>query len=125
MASVALETLWLNSAADLSDSQHFDTMNGLVASITKPGEVRRYAQGRRRLVTSKGRDRTHRVSLPHLLREQAVWLEDHVGQVVCARDAQGRKLYAVYFAVGMDERGFLDEATTQLELVEVTVSEEV
>lgn len=125
MADITLETLWLNAAADLSDAMSFPTMNGLRAQLNTPGAIRTYANGRTRLITQAGRPRSSKASLPHLTRAQVEWLEDHAGQLVLVRDAQGRKFFGAYFSPDFDERGFVDEAGTDLVFAEVTHSEAV
>lgn len=125
MASIALDTLWLSVAADLADSQSFDTMDGLTASMETRVEVRRYAAGRTRLVSKSGRPRQIRVSLPLLTRSQVIWLEENAGRLLLVRDPAGRKFYGTFSTPTFDERVWDATADTELTIVEISHSEAV
>ena len=53
-ASVTLSTVWINLASTLSNYQSFPLMSALEVDTNQPGEVRTYAGGRLRLVTTAG-----------------------------------------------------------------------
>lgn len=125
MAGVGMQTLWLNDAADLADVMAFPTMSGLVAGKENRADVRTYAGGRTRLISRAGTPRSAKATLPLLTRAQIDWLDDHAGRLVLIRDAQGRKFYGVYLNPTFTEIGYIDEANTELVLVEVSHSEAV
>lgn len=126
MATITLDTLWLNAANDLSDAMSFPAMSALSSGPTTGGEVRMYANGRTRLITRAGTPRTTRARLPLCTREQVLWLEAHAGQVVLVRDAQGRKFYGVFFSPVFEEYGAVyDGASVEITLTEVSYDEAV
>lgn len=125
MATVTLETLWLNDAADLSDYLAFPYMSKLNVQTSQSGEVRRGASGRLRAFSRAGRSREFTVDLPNLTRTEVEWLEEHIGRTLLVRDDRGRKMYGVYFTLPDDAHQYDGESDVQLALSEVTVSEEV
>lgn len=125
MATVLLETLWLNDAADLTDSMTFPSMKALGASPQTPGEVRLYANGRLRAVNRSGRQQQLAVQLPACSREQVTWIEGHAGRLLLVRDDRSRKFYGTYYNPSIDEHGYDDNADVSLSLVEITHSEAV
>lgn len=125
MASITLRTLWLTSTSDLSDSLSFPMLAKLTVTPAKPGETRRYANGRIRMVTRAGRAQSAAVTLPACDREQVQWLDEHTGQVLLVRSKDGRKFYGAYFDLTLDEHGYEDAADVALTLDEVTVDEAV
>lgn len=125
MASVKLETLWLNDAADLSDSQSFITMNGLSASVQPRVEARMMANGSTRKVTRVGRPRGLVAALPLLTRTQVRWLEDKAGRLLLVRDPTGRKFYGFFTGPDFNERVWDSTADTALTFFEITYGEAV
>lgn len=126
MASVDLGCVFLNLASDPSDFQSFPLMSSLKVSTTQPGEVRKMANGRLRMVRQAGKPRTLSVDLPHCTRAQLDWLEEHVGDLMCVRDDRGRKFYAVYLTTDVDETPYdTDDGGTSLSMSEVSFSEAV
>lgn len=99
----ALRTVWLNVASNQQDRMSFPNMSALSVAKVKPGEVRRMVGGRDRLFTHEGMQRAVSATFPGCTREQVDWLEDHVGDLLCVRDDRGRKLYAAYSQVEVDE----------------------
>lgn len=120
MVHVNLHTLWLNVVADPSQRQHFPVMSALQVTTSQPGEVRRYASGRLRSVRQAGRTRAISATLPACDLDQVRWLERYQGETVCVRDDRGRKLFAVYYALPVDEHFYNDGADITLTLSEVT-----
>lgn len=126
MATVDLRTLWLNLASDPSQAASFPYMSALTWTKEQPGEVRRYANGRLRVVRRAGKPKSADVALPGCDRAQVDWLEEHVGRVVCVRDDRGRKVFGVYLAVAVTELSLpRGRADVSLSLAEVTYSEVV
>lgn len=121
MASVTLDTVWINLASDPSDYRSFPLMSALNVTPTQPGEVRQLASGRARLVLKAGGVKhTISASLPLLDRTDVEWLEARAGQIVCVRDDRGRKVWAAYLSSPTDENQGLATADVSLSLTEVT-----
>lgn len=126
MSTVNLGAVWLNKASNLTDSQRFDNVTGLQAIKANDGDVRALANGRLRMVTTTTLQRQYALTLELATRTQIDWLEAHVGELLCARDDRGRKVYGTYFEVSVDEvieRS--DYGNVSLRFTEVTHSEVV
>ncbi|ABS03195.1 hypothetical protein [Kineococcus radiotolerans] len=125
MAKVKLRTLWLNLAATPEVRQSFPHMASLQVNTARKGEVRTYTTGRMRSITKVGRAHTLTASLPACTREQIDWLAKHQGELLCVRDDRGRKFWAVFFDLPVEEHPYNQEANVSLILNEVTHSEAV
>lgn len=125
MASVALRTLWLNDAADLTDALSLPGMSSLSVASQAPGAVRRMANGRLRSVSRAGQARTVDATFDACTRAEIAWLDAHVGRIVLIRDDRGRKLFGIYYEVPVDEHQYDDQGDVNLTLTEVTFSEAV
>lgn len=125
MAAVVLETVWLNLAADPSVRMSFPMMSELNVATTQPGEVRTMANGRQRLVRVAGLSRAVSLTLAYCTPAQVAWLELHVGELMCVRDDRGRKLFAAYLQVPVDEHQSGGHSDVSLSLSEITHSEAV
>lgn len=102
MASVALRDLWLHNANDLSDSITL-WLADESALVYVLGEVRRYANGRRRTVTRVGQSESVRVTVHISDRTQYDQLKDWCGSLLMLRDKRGRKLWGSYFDLDVTE----------------------
>jgi hypothetical protein len=126
MAAVQLRSLWLNLAADPAVAMSFPYMSTLTWTKEQPGEVRRYANGRTRIIRRKGKPRSAEATLSGCSREQIAWLEEHVGALVCVRDDRGRKMYATYLTAPVTEAQHRrDRGDVTLAFAEVSHSEAV
>jgi len=125
MASVALSTLWLSDAADLSDFISFPLMSKLTPTEEINGDFREYAGGVQRLMTRPGEVTTVPVTLTCCDRAQVNWLRAHKGRVLLVRDNTGRKVYGAYKALSMDEDGAHDVADVDLTISSLFFDEEV
>ena len=96
MASVILTTLWLNSAADLSDFASFPGMTSLKSTPAVQGIVKQYATGRLRAITRAGSQNQVAATLTDCSPDQVEWLTNHSAQLVLVRDDRGRKFYGIY-----------------------------
>lgn len=124
MTTITIDTVWINVASDPSDYRSFDLMSELNVTSTQPGDVRQLASGRARLVLRAGGvKRTINAKLPLLDRTDVEWLEERAGVLVCVRDDRGRKIWATFLTVPVDENQGLATADVSLSLVEVTHSE--
>ena len=125
MASVALDTVWLSLASDLTQSLQLE-VSSLSDDDVVFGEVRRYAGGRDRSIVRKGRRRTFELSFDAVgNRAQIATLRGWTGLVVLLRDPFGRKAYCVFYGSPLSERIPVDMPEVSLTLSEVTVSEAV
>lgn len=124
MASVTLDSAFLAPASDLSDVLTFGT-NGRSDKPSTPGEFRSYANGRRRLITTAGRDRQLDVTAVFLTLADAERLLAMSGQVVLFRDAWGRRVFGAF--LGASVRDYTDRLHQDVTftLTEVTYSEAV
>lgn len=126
MTTVNLGAVFLNAANDLVDVQSFQNTIGLVATKSRDGEIRALANGRLRLVLRATTARSFNLRFELCTRTQVTWLEDHVAQVLCARDDRGRKVYGAYLSVPVTENvARSDYADIDIVFTEVTHSEVV
>ena len=123
--AVTLGTAWLNDAATPSDAISLPYMTSLQVTPAQTGEVRRYAGGRLRAVSVLGKATAASLSAVAVTRAQVTWLEAHIGRTICLRDDRGRRLFAVYWEVPVDEHAYNLEADISLDLSQVTVVEAV
>lgn len=127
MASVTLDELWIHQVADLTQFVRV-YMGSLNEESGVTGEVRRYANGVTRAITTLGTTRRVRVELPYVARADYETLESWVAQPVMVRDPLGRKVFGMFFAVSADEQPIGDISTilrAGFDLSELSLSEEV
>jgi len=122
-ASITLTSVQLNLASDLSQYRLFPSMSALRVTTAPSGEVRAYANGRRRLIRKVGVPRSLVLTLPNCSRDQISWLETNAGQLMLIRDHTGRKIWGVYMAAPVDENPYNADGLVTLTLNEVTHSE--
>ena len=125
MTTMVLTTTVIAPVSDLTDTLLID-QSSEVEDWIAPNEVRRYAGGRRRIVSKPGRDRRVQFSYPALSRANYDSLLDLVGATVLLRDQRSRRIYGVIQAVTGNEFGpsnlVLDASFT---ITEITYAEEV
>lgn len=109
MAVVTLTKLWLHEAADLSEYRSWystDRRDGR----DQAGEVREYANGRRRLVTTPAKAQKLGVTVRLVTDDDLVWLDDHAGTLLMLRDHRGRVVFGSYFTLDIvdydDQSGY-------------------
>ena len=125
MASVDLTTLWLNVVADPADYQWFPFMAALSRAKTKPGRTVALAGGRVRAIRQAGQAVEWEMDLPHCTPQQTAWLEQHAGDLLCARDDRGHKVFGVIWTVPVSEHSYNDDGDVSVTLSEITFSEAV
>lgn len=125
MSAVELCAIWLNMADDPSDRMDFEFVGSFSRDVESPARVETLAGGRRRVIRRAGLTRGWSVSLTACTREQIGWLEDRVGQTVCARDDRGHKVFGVFVSVPVSEHLYNEEGDVALSLTEITYSEAV
>ena len=122
-ATATLTTVWLNLASDPTQYRSFPGMSSLRVTTSPLGGVRIYANGRTRIVLRAGVPRTLVLTLPECSRDQISWLETNAGQLMLVRDHAGRKIWAAYFQMPVDENRYNTSGLVTLTLDEVTHSE--
>ena len=123
--AVTLSTVWINLASTLSNYQSFPQMSTLSVDTNQPGQVRTYAGGRLRLVTTAGVARTAAVTLAECTRDQINWLQSVVGQTVLVRDDRGRKIWGTFLTPKVTENQHNGNGDVTLTINEITYSEAV
>jgi hypothetical protein len=124
MASVTLHRSFLAPAADLSAVLVFFS-SGRAENLSVPGEVRRYAGGRLRIVTQAGAATRLSVTARAVSSADLQTMRDLAGAVVLFRDAWGRKMYGAYFDLDVDDYRDRSGHDVKFVLTEVTYSEAV
>lgn len=102
MASVTLDRLWLHQADDLDTYLRFFTSDrGDERAV--PGEVRVYAQGRRRIITRTGSAQTLTATLRQVTSAELDTLEDWRGDLLMLRDHRGRLVFGTFFDMAVTD----------------------
>lgn len=108
--TVTLTGVWVNLAADPSQSVRLDTP-AVQASESGPGEIRRYAGGRYRSITRVGTQEVVTVQFRYQARTDLLTLRDWINKTVLYRDLFGRRFYATYQDVPETENLELADTT--------------
>lgn len=125
MASILRTKVSLHAAGNLADTCSFQSSDRS-DKRTVAGEVRVYANGRRRLVSRPARDQGLGMTARLCPAATVRWLDEHAGTLVLVLDARGRKLYATYFTLDVVDRRVPSVlADVPLQFSEVTYSEAV
>lgn len=122
MAVVLLDRVFLSLVADMTQMVPALSADRTEVQVV-PGEVRRMANGRLRIVTRAGSARTLGVTLRNLTPANVELLRAWEGKTVLFRDVWGRKMFGAYF--GIDVKDYRDRSAQDVSftLSEVTVSE--
>lgn len=124
MASVVLDRAWLSLASDPSVTVSFFTSDR-EDSRASQGEVRRYANGRLRVVARAGSAQTLQVTARNLTAAQVSQIDAWRGRVVLFRDVWGRKLYGAFFTMAVADYTDRSGQDVSFALSQVTFSEAV
>lgn len=123
MASVVLDRVWVHLASDLNSHVTFFSADWSDNRSAR-GEVRTYANGRRRVIRRAGTSRQIGFTAKVLTRVQVDTLVSWAGRVVLVRDTKGRKVYCTFFTVDVGD--FVDGShEVTVAATEVTFSEAV
>jgi hypothetical protein len=122
MATLTLDRVWVNR---MDSGESVSAMSGVARSRQHDmaGEVRTYAGGRQRSVTTEGERGQFAFTLRLVSQDAIDTLREWKGLDVQVRDHRGQRFFGVYFAVNVIE---LREATlydVAIELRTVTVVE--
>lgn len=124
MASVVLDRVWLNDAADLSDSLSFQSSNRGDRERVG-GSVRAYANGRQRLVSTATTTLTLPLVAVAVSWADVEWLREHAGRLLLLRDKPGRRVWGTYFSVDVDDRARQESHNVQIEFQRLSFDEAV
>lgn len=102
MASVTLEQAWFHDAEDLSTYVAAD-LNAASEQAERVGEVRRYANGRLRLITGPARPGVLDVQLEYCSRVVVDQLRAWIGKRLFYRDPRGRTEFGTFMQLSVDE----------------------
>lgn len=122
MATLYLDKVWINL---LDTGQYVTSFSSRDKSITRSmkGEVRQYANGRQRAVSSKGIKGTFPVVLIDVTLTQIEKLESWMGQTVVFRDTRGRRFFGTLFEVTQQDKAHPQYYDVSITLNEVTYIE--
>lgn len=95
MASITVDRVWLTLASDTSRSVSLLKIDGQNFGDAIQGEVRSYAAGRERLISTPTRKKGVQVPLATKPADYAL-LEEWAGQLVLYRDEYGIKMWGVF-----------------------------
>jgi hypothetical protein len=124
MAVIALTQVLLARADDLTVLLPLEATS-VEEDDELTGEVRTYAGGRRRSVTRAGAPNSLALSCDVIGRSTLNTLRGWKGQTLLYRDPRGRKLYGVFYRLGVSENITADLATVSFTLERVTRLEAV
>lgn len=122
MATVVLERPVLSLASDPSQQIAAYTSDR-TDSLAVPGEVRRMANGRLRVVTRAGSQQTLGVTFRNLSPSEVATVRSWAGRVVLFRDVLGRKLYCTYLTADVVDYRDRSAQDVKVVLSEVSFSE--
>ena len=126
MASISFEGVFIAPANDLSDTIYLENALSVDGKKARLGEIRRYAGGRTRYVTTPGDVYSVSVSARYASQTVKEDLEALVGSLVLYRDGRGRKVYGALQEVSASEiTGYQLLCDLSFSVVSVTHSEEV
>ena len=125
MATVVLQTVVLTDGTDQSDSVDVKITN-LVDTPTTGGQIRTYAGGRMRWITTPGVTRKISLTAQLVDADTFAWIEAHKDALIVLRDPTGRKRWCSYATFAATPYTFSDlHDIGSWDLYEVTHSEAV
>ena len=125
MASVSLSELWIHDGDDLSDFVQTFGFASEDETDAVAGEVRTYANGRRRIVRRAGTATSLSVTFPSTDRTTIDWLRAHKGNTLMLRDPYGRKVWGTFFSLSVPEKGSAQLPDASFTFESTSASEEV
>lgn len=123
MAKLELRHVWINLLSTGIAVHAYSSDRGRETGVD--GEVRKYAGGRLRAVSSVGTRGTFAFKLRDLSDADIERLKSWYGQPVVVRDHRGRRYFGVYFGLQESERKTKTLWDAALVLQEITYSEGV
>lgn len=125
MSMIQLSTVVLNDADDPADVLVLSRLSKYRRRPSQDGRVVRVAGGGFRAIGTVGRRDVWELEITKAPLATTDWIEAHVGRVVCVRDDQGRKFFAVYWTADVDELKEPRSGSVRLALELVTWTEAV
>ena len=121
MATLQLDRVWVNRMDTGEAVSAYSSGRGRQVAVE--GEVRTFAGGRQRSITSAGRRGSMAFTLVYLTSAQVAQLESWVGLEVMYRDHRGQRFVGVFFELDSKEYKEPDRYDIGLTLQEVTWDE--
>jgi hypothetical protein len=125
MATVTLQTLWLNLASDPSQSWSFPLLASLTSSPSIDIQTQQTADGSFRASTTPGRQGSVQCTVRCADSTQRQALEvTLLGELLCIRDNVGRKFYGMIDSKpSISEHAYNDQCDISLSFTEFTHDE--
>ncbi len=102
MVSVMLDKTWVNLVSTGAGVAGKAAL-GRTEDYTAAGNIITYANGRRRSITFAGEVGTFKWQYRLVPRSTVDTLHSWIGQLVQARDTQGRRFFGTFFALSIEE----------------------
>lgn len=118
MAKLELRQVWINLLSSGVAVHGWSSDRGRETSVD--GEVRKYAGGRLRAVSSVGTRGSFAFKLRDITNNDIEMLKSWYGQPVVVRDHRGRVYFGVFFSVQETERKDVSLYDASLTLQEIT-----
>lgn len=117
-----LSRVWINL---VDTGQGVSAYSSREKNLTRSmkGEVRQYANGRMRSVTSKGIRGSFQFTLEDMSLANINVLEGWLSQTVVLRDTRGRRFFGVIFEISVSDRRNVNYYVVNLTLNEVSYTE--
>jgi hypothetical protein len=124
--NVVFTDLWLTDVSNPSVSVHA-SFTERVASTSVAGQVRTYAGGRRRVITTPADTVAFPLTLQAVTAAEVAVLEGWRGKVVLLRDTSGRRVFGSFMALDVRDTWTVDGplADVGLTVTQVDYSEAV
>lgn len=123
IVALALTKVWVNLLSTGESVSAYSIDRSLSHEMT--GEIRTYAGGRQRSITSEGVRTTFSLTLRLVTAATLATLEAWMGRVVQVRDHRGQRFFCVYTAITPVEHKDPTLWDVQLQCRSVTVTEGV
>lgn len=123
MAKLQLRQVWINLLSTGAAVHAYSSDRGRETSVD--GEVRKYAGGRLRAISSVGTRGSFAFKLRDVTDNDIEVLKTWYGKPVVVRDHRGRRYFGVFFAVNESERKDTTLWDASINLQEITYIEGV
>lgn len=125
MASITLDTAWLNLASDLTQYVAIPVVTQINAQPQTLGETRRYGTRIRGVKSDGGTQRQESLAFDDCAPALVAQLREWDGQVLLYRDSTGEKFFGLFFSPQITWHQYDDRAAVSMTFSEITVSETV
>jgi hypothetical protein len=121
MAKLELRQVWINLLSTGAAVHAYSSDRGRGTSVD--GEVRKFAGGRLRGISSEGQRGQFTFKLRDVTNDDIETLKSWYGRPVIVRDHRGRRYFGLYFSVDENERKAIDLWDVTLTVQEITYVE--